>query len=177
MKALLLDRDGIINVDHGYVSRSEDFEFVPGIFDLCRAYAKRGFLVVVVTNQSGIGRGYYDEAAFWQLTDWMKAQFREQGVEIAGVYFCPHHPQKAQGAYLQHCECRKPAPGMLLQAARELNLELRQSVMVGDKPSDMEAAAKAGVGTGYLVGADELPTMHPADSLVAESLAGVPRPA
>ncbi|GAB3015959.1 D-glycero-beta-D-manno-heptose 1,7-bisphosphate 7-phosphatase [Bowmanella dokdonensis] len=150
-KALFLDRDGVINLDHGYVSRPEQFEFVDGIFNLCRAYHQAGYLLVVVTNQSGIGRGYYDEEQFARLTDWMKLQFEEEGAPLAGVYFCPHHPSSARNGYLKDCDCRKPAPGMLLQAASELNIELSWSVMVGDKVSDMQAAERAGVPTRYFL--------------------------
>jgi D-glycero-D-manno-heptose 1,7-bisphosphate phosphatase len=150
-KAVFLDRDGVINVDHAYVHKPEDFEFIDGVFEACQAFQAKGFKIIVVTNQSGIGRGYYDEAQFQTLTSWMCEQFKQRNVHIAGVYFCPHHPEKANAPYLKECDCRKPFPGMLLQAAAEHNLDLANSVMVGDKGSDMEAAIAAGIPTRLLV--------------------------
>lgn len=144
-KAVFLDRDGVINLDHGYTYKIEDFEFVDGVFESCKKMVDLGYKLVVVTNQSGIGRGYYTPEDFERLTQWMKGEFLKQGIEISGVYFCPHHPQNAQGDYLRQCECRKPAPGMLLRAATELNLDLSLSIMVGDKESDIEAGRRAGV--------------------------------
>lgn len=145
--ALFLDRDGVINVDYGYVHSPEEFEFVEGIFDLVAAANRAGYLVVVVTNQAGIGRGYYSEAQFHALTDWMKTKFNEHGAIIDAVYFCPYHPEHGIGAYRRESEFRKPAPGMLLQAQRELDIDMAQSIFIGDKPSDMAAGCAAGVGT------------------------------
>jgi D-glycero-D-manno-heptose 1,7-bisphosphate phosphatase len=144
-KALFLDRDGVINVEKHYLYKIEEFEFTEGIFDLCRYYRDRGYLIVVVTNQSGIARGYYSEDDFARLSEWMVDQFKEQGVDIAGIYYCPHHPE-ISGA----CSCRKPEPGMLLDAAENLDIDLKNSVMVGDKERDIEAAVNAGVGRSYL---------------------------
>ncbi len=145
--ALFLDRDGVINVDHDYVHRIEDFEFVPGIFDLTRfATHELGWPIVVVTNQSGIGRGYFDEAAFQALTAWMLERFSAAGTPLARVYHCPYHPEHGVGAYRQDHPWRKPKPGMILQAAADLDLDLGRSVMIGDRPPDMEAGAAAGVG-------------------------------
>ena len=124
--ALFLDRDGVINVDHGYVHRPEHFEFVPGIFELCAEATTRGLPIVVVTNQAGIGRGYYTEADFHRLTDWMHERFRQAGVPLTAVYFCPFHPTAGIGAYRAESEFRKPGPGMILQAAREHALDLAQ---------------------------------------------------
>jgi len=149
--AVFLDRDGVINVDHGYVSRPEQFEFIDGIFEACQHFAALGYTIIVVTNQSGIGRGYYTEADFLNLTQWMTERFAEQGVTIAGVYWCPHHPVHAQGAYQRECDCRKPAPGLILQAAAEHGIDLARSWMLGDKAADMQAAAAAGVGRKVLV--------------------------
>jgi D-glycero-D-manno-heptose 1,7-bisphosphate phosphatase len=156
--AAFLDRDGVINIDHGYVYRREDFQFVPGVLDAARGLAQQGLALVVVTNQSGIGRGLYSEDDFYQLTDWMKAQFADAGAPLAGVYFCPHHPDDAIGAYRRDCECRKPAPGLLLQAARELKLDLARSVLFGDKASDLQAARAAGVPHRVLLGTDGVAT-------------------
>lgn len=144
--ALFLDRDGVINVDRGYVSRVEDFEFLPGIFELVRfAGRELGWPAVVVSNQSGIGRGYFDEAAYRALTDWMCERFRAEGAPIARVYHCPYHPSHGIGAYRVDHDWRKPKPGMILQAAADLNLDLPKSALIGDRLDDMEAAAAAGV--------------------------------
>ena len=150
--AAFLDRDGVINIDHGYTVRVEDFEFVPGTFDACRALSSAGYALVVVTNQSGIGRGLYTLREFTALTDWMRAQFAAAGAPLAGVYFCPHHPTEAEGEYRRECACRKPAPGMLLDAAHDLNLDLSRSVLFGDRAGDLEAARAAGVPTRILLG-------------------------
>ena len=150
--ALFLDRDGIINVDRGYVWRIDDVEFVDGIFDLAAAAHRLGYLVVVVTNQAGIGRGFYSETDFHSLMDWIRAEFERRGAAIDAVYFCPYHPEHGIGDYRRDSDCRKPAPGMFFRAARELGIDLRRSMMVGDKPSDAEAARTAGVGTRLSLG-------------------------
>lgn len=144
-KALFLDRDGVINVDHGYLYQIDQFEFVDGIIPLCQRAMALGYQIIVVTNQSGIGRGYYSEQGFWTLSDWMCEAFAKQQVDIKKVYFCPHHPTKAQAPYLTECECRKPKPGMLLSAIAEFAIDPEQSIMVGDKISDMQAGFSAGV--------------------------------
>lgn len=151
-RALLLDRDGVINVDHGYVHSQERFEYVPGIFGLARAAHGAGYLLVVVTNQAGIGRGYYGEDDFFRLTEWMHARFAAEGAPIARVYFCPHHPEAGIARYRLDCPDRKPNPGMILRARDDLDLDLAASVIVGDKETDMEAGRRAGVGTLLLVG-------------------------
>jgi len=153
-RAAFLDRDGVINIDHGYVFRREDFEFIDGVLEACATLATRGFVLVVVTNQSGIGRGIYSEADFDALTGWMTGQFAAAQARLSGVYFCPHHPVEARDAYRVDCDCRKPAPGMLLQAARELRLDLARSVLFGDKRHDLEAAAAAGVPVRVLLGSN-----------------------
>jgi D-glycero-D-manno-heptose 1,7-bisphosphate phosphatase len=143
--AAFLDRDGVINVDRGYVFRREDFEFVPGVLEGVRRLVELGYAPVVVTNQSGIGRGLYSEADFRALTAWMANAFAAADAPLAGVYFCPHHLDEATGPYRIACDCRKPAPGMLLRAAEELRLDLAASVMFGDRASDLEAAQSAGL--------------------------------
>jgi D-glycero-D-manno-heptose 1,7-bisphosphate phosphatase len=152
--ALFLDRDGVINVDHGYVHTPEQFEFMDGIFDLVTTANRVGYLVVVVTNQAGIGRGYYSEAQFHALTEWMKARFGERGGRIDAVYFSPYHPEQGVGQYRRASDCRKPAPGMLLRAERELAIDMARSIFIGDKPSDMAAGRAAGVGTLLHLGSD-----------------------
>ncbi len=145
-KALILDRDGVVNLDKDYVHRIDDFEFIDGIFDLCRDAAAQGYLIFIITNQSGIGRGYYTEADFHALTDWMKARFQEEGVTITQVYFCPYHPVHGIGKYKQDSHDRKPNPGMILRAAQDYDLDLPNCILVGDRESDMKAAQTAGIG-------------------------------
>ncbi|MEA4835972.1 MAG: D-glycero-beta-D-manno-heptose 1,7-bisphosphate 7-phosphatase [Anaeromusa sp.] len=144
-KALFLDRDGVINIEKHYLHKIEDFEFIPGIVEVMRQYQQEGYALVVVTNQSGIGRGYYTEEDFWQLTEWMKQTLAEQGIVIEGVYFSPYHPEKGVGEYRRESDCRKPGPGMLLKAAEEMELDLGASMLLGDKESDVEAGQNAGL--------------------------------
>jgi D-glycero-D-manno-heptose 1,7-bisphosphate phosphatase len=150
-KTLFLDRDGVVNVDHGYVSQPKDFEFISGVFSACKQFQDAGYQIVIVTNQSGIGRGYYSEQDFAELTTWMVEQFKNNGVDILAVYYCPHHPVKANAPYLKECDCRKPKPGMLLKAISEHSLNPDLSIMIGDKASDMQAAIAAGIKHKYLV--------------------------
>lgn len=153
-RALFLDRDGVINIDHGYVHRVDQVDFVDGIFALCRAAQRHGYLSVVITNQAGIGRGYYDEGDFRALMSWMKTEFERAGASLDGVYHCPHHPVHGLGVYRIACACRKPEPGLLLAAQHELSLDLSTSVLIGDKMSDIEAGRRAGVGQRILLSGD-----------------------
>jgi D,D-heptose 1,7-bisphosphate phosphatase len=150
-KAAFLDRDGVINVDRAYVNRWEDFEFVPGAVDAMRTLKQAGLALVVVTNQSGLARGYYTEGQYQELTLAMTQALAQAGVALEAVYHCPHHPSGAVVGLTMDCDCRKPAPGMIFRAARELNLSLSDSILVGDKPSDIQAAQAAGVGRAYIV--------------------------
>lgn len=143
-KALFLDRDGVINVEKDYAYKIEEFEFLPGVFEAVKRFNALGFLAVVVTNQSGIARGYYGDEDFWRLTEYMLGEFEKHGAKIAKVYRCPHGPDDG-------CRCRKPLPGMFLAAKNELNIDMQNSWMVGDKESDIEAALSAGVGNTILV--------------------------
>jgi D-glycero-D-manno-heptose 1,7-bisphosphate phosphatase len=153
-RAAFLDRDGVINLDRGYVYRREDFEFLPGVLTACAQLHRFGLALVVVTNQAGIGRGLYGEDDFARLTAWMSAEFAAAGAPLAGVFHCPHHPQAALGEYRRACNCRKPAPGMLLAAIHALSLDPARSVLFGDKVSDIEAALAAGVAQRVLLGRD-----------------------
>lgn len=143
--ALFLDRDGVINHDDGYTHRIEEFRFKDSIFELCARAQALGYALVVVTNQSGIGRGYYSEADFQKLTAWMLERFAERDIRFTGVEHCPDHPTLGIGAYRRENPRRKPGPGMLLDAAAALDLDLARSVMIGDHASDMQAALAAGV--------------------------------
>lgn len=149
--ALFLDRDGVINREINYLHRIEDFEFIPGTFCACRFFQARGYRLIVVTNQAGIGRGYYTEADFHRLNDWMIAQFKAEGVHISQTYFSPYHPTQGMGAYRCDHPDRKPNPGMLLRAQQDWNLDLPASILVGDKESDIQAGLAAGLRTTVLV--------------------------
>jgi D-glycero-D-manno-heptose 1,7-bisphosphate phosphatase len=140
-KALFLDRDGTINVEKNYVYRIADFEFIPGVIDLIRSYYNSGYLIFVITNQAGIVKGFYTENDYNILTEWMKEEFFRNGIEITKVYHCPHHPD-----YNGQCMCRKPNPGMILQAIREFNIDSVNSILIGDKKSDILAGENAGIG-------------------------------
>lgn len=149
-RALLLDRDGVINKEVGYLHRIQDFEFIPGVIETCRAYQAAGYLLIIITNQAGIARGYYTKRDFHVLNNWMLKQFEECGVRVDKVFFSPFHPE-GKGQYKQDSFCRKPNPGLILQAQREYNLDLSVSILVGDKESDIEAGIAAKVGTCILV--------------------------
>lgn len=149
-KALFLDRDGVINIDHGYVYKLEDFQFVDGIFELCRQAIASGYLIFVITNQAGIGRGYYSIADFDHLIKWMCEEFVAQGILISKVYYSPFHSIHGLGKYKKDDESRKPRPGMIHQAVKEFGIDLSGSVLVGDKYSDIQAGKNAGVGTNIL---------------------------
>ena len=140
-KALFLDRDGTINVEKNYVFKIEDFEFIDGIFELIKSYQEKGFLIFIITNQAGIARGYYTEEDYKTLTNWMLEQFQKKGITITKVYHCPHHPEITGS-----CRCRKPNPGMILDAIKEFNIDPVNSVLIGDKKSDILAGEKAGLG-------------------------------
>ena len=162
-RAAFLDRDGVINIDRGYVYRPEEFEFVDGVFEGTSTLQRLGFVLVIISNQSGIGRGLYSEADLEALNHWILSQFEQRSVRIEGVFHCPHHPTEALGSYRRDCDCRKPAPGMLLEAARELNLDLSRSALFGDRASDLQAAASAGIPLRYLLGTDGLTCPAPAE--------------
>ncbi|NIA11465.1 MAG: D-glycero-beta-D-manno-heptose 1,7-bisphosphate 7-phosphatase [Nitrospiraceae bacterium] len=132
-----------MNIDKNYVYKIEDFEFKEGIFELLKLLQKK-FVLFIVTNQSGIGRGYYSLDDFKKLTQYMLNEFKKRGIEIKEVAFCPHHPD-------EHCECRKPKPGMILNLAKKYNIDLQHSIMIGDKLSDINAGINAGIKKNYLV--------------------------
>lgn len=148
-RAVFLDRDGTLNVEVNYLHRIEDFVMIPGAAQAIKALNAAGYLVIVVTNQAGIARGYYDESALHRLHEHVSQALAREGAEIDAIYFCPHHPD-----FVAPCDCRKPAPGMLLQAAADHRIDLARSWLVGDTLSDMGAGRGAGcrtvlVRTGY----------------------------
>jgi D-glycero-D-manno-heptose 1,7-bisphosphate phosphatase len=155
-RALFLDRDGVINVDRGYVYRKEEFVFVDGIFDLCRYMQGLGNLIIIVTNQAGIGRGYYSEKDFQVLTNWMCMKFLNEGIIITDVYHCPYHPLSGVGRYKKDSECRKPKPGMLIKAAKKYQIDLSKSTLIGDKITDIEAGLAAGIRKNILLTSEHI---------------------
>ena len=144
--AAFLDRDGVLNVDLGYLSRVEDLQWIEGAPEAVRRLNEAGYLVIVATNQSGIGRGYYDEAAMEVLHLAMRERLAESGARLDAIYFCPLHPEAEIERY-RHPDPpdRKPNPGMLLKAMRDFPIDASRSFMIGDKDSDMQAARRAGV--------------------------------
>lgn len=150
-KALFLDRDGVINHEVGYLYRPEDVRWVEGILPLCLTARSLGYALVVVTNQSGIARGLYTTEDFETLMSWMKAELGTHGVALDAVYHCPYHPEHGIGEWRREHEDRKPGPGMLLRAARVLGLDLPQSLLVGDRCSDIAAANAAGLRQAFLL--------------------------
>jgi len=146
MKAAFLDRDGVINEDFGYVGSVERFEFKEGIFELLKLLRDLGYTLFVVTNQSGIARGYYSKEDFLRLSRWMIEELLKEGIEIKDIAFCPHYPD-----ITGECECRKPKPGMIFSLAKKYGVNLENSIMIGDSQSDIEACQNAGLKKCYKV--------------------------
>jgi D-glycero-D-manno-heptose 1,7-bisphosphate phosphatase len=149
-RALFLDRDGVINFDLHHVHKSEDFHFIPGVFEALLQAQNMGYLLIVVTNQAGIGKNMYTEEDFLCLDAWMNEEFQAHGIEISRTYYCPHHPEASNDSYKKKCDCRKPNPGMILQASEDFAIDLKQSVLIGDKATDLETALNAGVMRSWL---------------------------
>ncbi|GAM08173.1 D-glycero-alpha-D-manno-heptose-1,7-bisphosphate 7-phosphatase [Geobacter sp. OR-1] len=173
-RAVFIDRDGTINVEKEYLHRPEEFEFIPGAAEAIRILGEAGFIVVVVTNQSGVARGFYTEDDVRSLHRYMDHLLVQVGARVDAYYFCPHHPDNGIGKYRIACNCRKPLPGMLQQAAGELGIDLRSSWMIGDKLADLEAGNSAGcrsalVLTGY--GATEQLSLPAATAVFSDLLA------
>jgi D-glycero-D-manno-heptose 1,7-bisphosphate phosphatase len=168
--ALFLDRDGVVNREIGYLYRPDQVEFTPGIFDLCRHAQALGYALIIITNQSGIARQLYSENDFHLLMNWITEQFLREDVKVDGYYFCPHHPDYGVGAYRKECEDRKPQPGMLLKASTDHNIDLKQSVLVGDRCSDIQAGAAAAIPHLILVRGTEAAGCleSPAHSIISE---------
>ncbi|MDC0587001.1 HAD family hydrolase [Gammaproteobacteria bacterium] len=162
-KALFLDRDGVVNIDYGYVYKTEDFQFLTGIFELAREAISKDYLIFIITNQAGIARGFYGISDFNILSEWMCQKFKSEGVLISKVFFSPYHPIHGIGEYKKDDISRKPNPGMIHQAAEEFNINLNSSILIGDKVSDIKAGLNAGIQTNIYLQASGLPVMHDLD--------------
>ena len=150
-RAAFIDRDGVLNEERAFVHRIEDFVFLPGAIEALRALERAGYRRVVVTNQSGIARGLYTEADYQRLTDQVRERLRGEGVTLDAIEYCPHLADAPLAQYRRACECRKPAPGMLLKAIRALDLDPAGSFLVGDRLTDVQAGRAAGIGRCFLV--------------------------
>lgn len=144
-RAVFFDRDGTLNVDIHYLHNPEDFEWMPGAREAIRYANDCGFLAIVITNQSGVARGYYPESDVLRVYDWMNKELAKIGAHLDGIYYCPHHPQGVVQEYAIDCDCRKPKPGLLLRAIEEHDIDPETSVFIGDGDSDVACAERAGV--------------------------------
>tara|TARA_B100000767_G_C19420728_1_gene391846 strand:- start:39 stop:566 length:528 start_codon:yes stop_codon:yes gene_type:complete len=144
IKTIFLDRDGVINKEINYLHKIDDFEFIDGIFDACLYFKSLGYEIIIITNQSGISRGYYSQNDYLKLTNWMLNQFNNHGISILDTFYCPHSPKS-------NCDCRKPRPGMFLLASEKHNIDMHQSWMIGDKETDIAGANRAGINNTILV--------------------------
>ena len=169
--AIFLDRDGTINIDYNYVHQIDNFHFIDGVIDALVELKKMGFLLVITTNQSGIARKIFSQEQFDTLTQWMDWCLIDRGVEIDGVYYCPHDPLNT------YCDCRKPKPGMILTAQKDLNIDLANSYMVGDRVSDLLSGKNAGVKKTVLVrtGDKITPEAEAQADWIIDSLADLPQ--
>ena len=144
-KAVFLDRDGTINVEKHYLYKVYDFEYIDGVIDGLKALSDMGYLLVIVTNQSGIARGYYTEEDYLKLDQWMKDDLEERGIKLAGSYYCPHLPDGVVPEYAVDCDCRKPKPGLFWEAVKDLNIDMDHSFAIGDKERDLSICNESGV--------------------------------
>jgi D-glycero-D-manno-heptose 1,7-bisphosphate phosphatase len=144
IKTIFLDRDGVINKEVNYLHKIDDFEFIGGIFDACLHFQSLSYKIIIITNQSGISRGYYTESDYQKITQWMLNQFKYKNINILDIFHCPHGPDS-------NCDCRKPKPGMFLKAKAKHNTDMEKSWMIGDKERDIIAANSAGIDNTILV--------------------------
>jgi len=144
IKTIFLDRDGVINKEVNYLHKIENFKFIEGVFDACLYFQNLEYKIIIISNQSGISRGYYNESDYKNLTEWMLIQFEKNSVSILDIFHCPHLPESK-------CNCRKPKPGMFINAQNKYNISMEDSWMIGDSESDIQAANTAGISNTILV--------------------------
>jgi D-glycero-D-manno-heptose 1,7-bisphosphate phosphatase len=144
VKTIFLDRDGVVNKEVNYLSRIDDFEFIDGVFEACKHFQILGYSIIIITNQSGIGRGYYSENDYQVLTKWMLSKLNENNIEILDIFYCPHSPNN-------QCECRKPKSGMFEMARDKHAIDMKKSWSIGDKETDIEASNLSGISNTILV--------------------------
>lgn len=149
-KCLFLDRDGVINFDNGYTYKVEDLEFITGIFDLCKLALSMNYIIIIITNQAGIGKGYYKETDFWEFMKKIDTEFKKNDILITKVYFCPYHVESVIKNYKINSFYRKPNPGMILKAQQDFKIDLKNSVLIGDNKTDIIAGENAGIKTNIL---------------------------
>lgn len=145
LKVAFLDRDGVINKEVNYLYKVEDFEYTLGCINGLKGLQNLGFKLIVITNQAGIARGYYTEAEYQKLTAWFTNDLKDLGVDILDVFYCPHHPSGVVEEYSIECICRKPRSGLFERAIQKYGIDIENSLMIGDKPSDLEAAKNIGI--------------------------------
>jgi D,D-heptose 1,7-bisphosphate phosphatase len=141
-KIIFLDRDGVINKDFGYVHKIKDFKFLPNIFEILKKLQNLGYEFIIITNQSGIARGYFTETDFKLVTDYMLNEFNKNGIKILDIFYCPYHPEGKINKYSKESKCRKPNTGMIEDALNKYRIDLKNSVLIGDKLSDIELGLK-----------------------------------
>ena len=166
IKTIFLDRDGVINKEVNYLHKIENFEFISGVFESCVFFQKLGYRIIIITNQSGISKGYFDDKDYQILTKWMLKQFVKNGVRILDTFYCPHSPES-------NCDCRKPKPGMFIEAKKNHDIDLNNSWMIGDKETDIQAANSIGITNTILVRSGHLIDENSSNSLfIIDSIKG-----
>ena len=150
MKAAFLDRDGVINKDYGYVHKWEDFKFCDGAIEGLKLLKSLDYLLVIITNQSGIDRGFFSQLEYEKLTEKYTKKLSKDGLNIDAIYHCPHHPEYSEPNF-KDCNCRKPKPGMIFNAVKEFNINLTNSIIIGDSARDIEAGKNAGIKQRFLI--------------------------
>lgn len=144
-KAIFLDRDGTINIDKDYLFKVEDYEYIEGAVEGLRALTQMGYLLIIITNQSGIARGYYTEEDYLRLESWMLDDLKDKGIDISGVYYCPHHPEASIIQYKKECKCRKPGTELFWKAQRDFDIDMNHSFAIGDRSRDLCICKESGV--------------------------------
>lgn len=149
-KALFLDRDGVINYDYGYVYKIEHFKFKENIFEYIKKFKKKNYEIIIITNQAGIAKAKFSYLEYLKLHNYIIKKFKDKNIEVT-IFFCPHHPNAKLKKFKKNCLCRKPKPGMLILASKLLKINLKKSIMIGDKLSDIKAGMRAGIEKNFLV--------------------------